>query len=190
MKKSLPEFANFNDYMMFEALKEGTLFIAEYIDTCFAREIISQIGWLDANLSDEKDVKVVITCDGGEVFAGLAIYDSLVMLKETRKVNVAVVGLAASMAAIILQAGTLRTATPNSRLLIHEVRQFKVGEERPSDMREEAEEMSKVSKILADILSKSTGRSSEEIERIWNKKDVWLSAEEALEFGLIDGIFP
>ena len=90
------------------------------------------------------------------------------------------------MGCIILQAGSERLATPHTRFLIHEVSSMTWG--KTSEIEEEAEEIRKVNNLMRKILADRTGKSAEEIEKLWHKKDVWLSVNEAEEFGLIDGI--
>jgi ATP-dependent protease ClpP protease subunit len=89
----------------------------------------------------------------------------------------------------VLQAATIREALANSRILIHEISHFTFwSEDRPSDLEEQVAEMKKLQAILLGILSKRSGKSLEELEKLIWKTDVWYSAREALEYGLIDRV--
>ena len=139
---------------------------------------------------DTTPIKIIIHSQGGEVQAGLAIYD-YIMLARAKGIHVTTMasGTAASMACIVLQAGSTREMMPNARLLIHEVSQFKFfSNETTSDLAEQVVEMKKLQAVLSGILAEATGRTQEEVEQhIW-KKDLWFNLEEALEYGLIDKV--
>lgn len=132
-------------------------------------------------------IKVILNSVGGEVYLGLLIYNTILDLrKKGIKVIVETRGLAASMGCIILQAGSERRASKYTRFLIHEISTFTFG--KSSEVKEAAEETVKLNNMLREILAERSGKTPEEIEELWHKKDVWMSAQEALEFGLIDKI--
>lgn len=160
----------------------GEIYIADY-------EVMSrELKWL-ASLSKEP-ILIMVSSPGGLVLPGLALYDEI---RHTRSQGIEVVmrvsGHAASMAVIVLQAATTREAYPSSRLLIHEISQFKFfSDDKTSDLEEQVEEMKKLQAVLLGILSERTGKPREEIDKLIWKRDIWFSAQEALEFGLIDRI--
>lgn len=132
-------------------------------------------------------VKVILNSVGGEVYLGLLIFNTILDLKKKGiKVVVETRGLAASMGCIILQAGSERRASKYTRFLIHEISTFTFG--KSSEVKEAAEETEKLNNLLREILAEKTGKSQEEIEKLWHKRDVWMSAQEAKDFGLIDKI--
>ena len=166
-------------------LRERIIFIGTPIDDHIASLTIAQLIFLEAEDSD-KDINLYINSPGGSVSAGLAIYDTMKYIKPD--VSTICVGMAASMAAILLAGGAdgKRTSLPNSRIMIH---QPWVGglQGQTTDIEIHAKEMIKTRDILYKILANHTGKSLEQIYKDCDR-DYFLSAEEAKEYKLIDNI--
>jgi len=165
-------------------MKERIIFIGRQIDDYLASVVVAQLLFLDADDPD-KDISLYINSPGGYVHAGLAIYDTLQYIKSD--VQTICLGMAASMAAVLLSAGTAgkRSALPNSRVLIHQPMGGIQGQ--ATDMKIHTEEILKTRERLNDILAKHTGQKIEKIEQDTDR-NYFLSAEEAKEYGLIDEI--
>jgi len=165
-------------------LEDRIIFLSGEINTEVANSVIAQLLFLEAKNS-EKEISLYINSPGGEVDAGLAIFDTMNFIKS--KVSVICVGLAASMAAVLLSSGEKgkRYALPHSRIMIHQPLGGFSGQ--ASDIKIQAEQILKIKDVINKILSENTGKSVEEIERDTNR-DYYLTAEEALKYGLIDEI--
>ncbi len=163
-------------------LKDRIIFLGEAIDDHVANIIIAQLLFLDAE-DKTKDIKFYINSPGGSVSAGLAIYDTMQYIKAD--VATICVGMAASMASLLLSAGTKgkRMALPNSEVMIHQVMGGTEGQ--ASDIKIQAEHILKTKDKLNEILSLHTGQKKEKVERD-SDRDNWMSAEEAKKYGLID----
>ncbi len=166
-------------------LRERIIFIGTPIDDHIASLTIAQLIFLEAEDS-EKDINLYINSPGGSVSAGLAIYDTMKYIKPD--VSTICVGMAASMAAILLAGGAAgkRTSLPNSRIMIH---QPWVGglQGQTTDIEIHAKEMIKTRDILYKILADHTGKPLQQIYKDCDR-DYFLSAEEAKEYNLIDNI--
>ena len=165
-------------------LEDRIIFISGEINTEMANLVIAQLLFLEAK-NNSKDISLYINSPGGEVDAGLAIYDTMNFIKS--KVNVICVGMAASMAAVLLSSGEKgkRFALPHSRIMIHQPLGGAQGQ--ASDIKIQAEQILKIKDVINDILSKNTGKPIEQIEKDTNR-DYYLTPEEALKYGLIDEI--
>jgi ATP-dependent Clp protease protease subunit len=166
-------------------LKDRIIFIGSPIDDVLANLVIAQILFLEAE-DAEKDINVYINCPGGIVPSGLAIYDTMQFVKPG--IGTTCVGLAASMGAVLLAAGTKgkRAALPNSRILIHQPWGGVQGQ--VSDIEIHAKEMVTNRSMLNQILSRHTGQPLEKIEKDTDR-NYFMSAYEAKEYGIIDEVF-
>jgi len=166
-------------------LKDNIIFLGRSVDDDVASLVIAQMLFLEAE-NPEKDIALYINSPGGETSAGLAIYDTMQYIRPD--VATYCVGQAASMAAVLLAAGTRgkRTILPNSRVLIHQpwVRGL-AGQQ--SDVAIHAKDLLDLRSRLDDILAHHTGRSREEVHED-TERDRILSAEEAVAYGLVDQI--
>ncbi len=166
-------------------LRERIIFLGTAIDDHIASLTIAQLIFLEAEDSD-KDINLYINSPGGSVTAGLAVYDTMKYIKPS--VATICVGMAASMAAILLAGGAAgkRTALPNSKILIH---QPWVGglQGQTSDIEIHAKEMLKTRDTLYRILAEHTGKSIEQITKDCDR-DYFLSSEEAKDYKIIDNI--
>lgn len=165
-------------------LKDRIIFLSGEIDGSVADVVVAQLLFLEAEDPD-KDIMLYINSPGGEVTAGMAIYDTMNYIKAP--VSTIVIGMAASMAAVLLAAGEKgkRIALPNSEIMIHQPLGGAKGQ--ATDIAIQAEQIIKTKNKLNDILAVCTGRSIEQI-RADVERDHYLSAQEALEYGLIDNI--
>lgn len=165
-------------------LKERIIFLGDAIDDNVANTVIAQLLFLESE-DKEKDIKLYINSPGGSVTAGLAIYDTMQYI--TPDVSTICIGLAASMAAVLLASGEKgkRFTLPNSEILIHQVMGGAEGQ--ASDIKIRAERILKVRERLNEILAHHTGQQIKRIEKDTDR-DHFLSAEEALEYGLVDKI--
>ncbi len=165
-------------------LKDRILFLGSELTDEEANLIIAQLLFLEADDPD-KDIFLYINSPGGSVSAGLAIYDTIRYLKC--EVCTICVGMAASMGAFLLAAGAKgkRKALPNSEIMIHQPSGGAYGQ--ASDVKIHAEHIVKTRMKLNEILSERTGQPLDVIEDA-TERDNFLSAEEALKFGLIDEI--
>lgn len=165
-------------------LKDRIIFLGEEIDEHIASLVVAQLLFLEAE-DPEKDIMIYINSPGGSVTAGMAIYDTMQYIKPD--VSTICVGMAASMAAFLLSSGTKgkRIALPNAEVMIHQPLGGAQGQ--ASDIRIHADHIIKTKNKLNRILSSNTGRSIEEIERDTDR-DNYLSAQEAMEYGLIDKV--
>ncbi len=165
-------------------LKDRIVFLGEVIDDHVASLIIAQLLFLAAE-DPEKDINMYINSPGGSVTAGLAIYDTMEFIKPD--VSTLCVGQAASMGAFLLNAGTAgkRAALPNSRIMIHQPMGGFQGQ--VSDIEIHAQEIIKIKRQLNALMAKHSGKSVEEIERD-SDRDKFMSADEALAYGLVDRI--
>jgi ATP-dependent Clp protease protease subunit len=165
-------------------LKDRIIFIGSDIHSQMANVIIAQLLFLEME-DPKKDIRIYINSPGGEINAGMAIYDTMRYLGCA--VNTYCIGLAASMGALLLSAGSKgkRFALPNSRIMIHQPSGGVMGSS--SDIVLQAAEIAKHKQRLAKVLSESTGR---EVEKILadSDRDFFMSPEEALEYGLIDEV--
>lgn len=165
-------------------LKDRIIFLGEAIDDHVANIVIAQMLFLAAE-DKEKDIKFYINSPGGSVSAGLAIYDTMQYIKCP--VSTICVGLAASMASILLAAGAKgkRLALPNSEIMIHQVMGGAEGQ--ASDIKIRAEHILKTKDKMNRILAEHTGQKINIIEKD-SDRDNYMSAEEAKKYGLIDKI--
>jgi ATP-dependent Clp protease protease subunit len=165
-------------------LKDRIIFLGEAIDDHVANIVIAQMLFLAAE-DKNKDIKFYINSPGGSVSAGLAIYDTMQYIKCP--VSTICIGMAASMASILLAAGKpgKRLALPNSEIMIHQVMGGAEGQ--ASDIKIKAEHILKTKDKLNKILAKHTGKKIIDIEKD-SDRDNFMSAEEAKKYGLIDKI--
>lgn len=166
-------------------LEERIIFITGEINDALANTVVAQLLYLEAKDST-KDIDVYINSPGGSVTAGLAIYDTMNFIKCG--VSTICIGMAASMAAFLLSSGEKgkRFALPSSEIMIHQPLGGAQGQ--ASDIKIQAEHILSIKKRLNEILAKNTGNPVERIE-IDTDRDNYLTAEDALSYGLIDKIF-
>lgn len=165
-------------------LKDRIIFLGDEITDEVANAVVAQMLFLESDASD-RDISIYINSPGGSVSAGLAIYDTMRFVKCD--VSTIVVGMAASMAAVLLAAGTegKRIALPHSRVMIHQPLGGARGQ--ASDIEIQAREIVKTKLELNTILKNHTGQPLEKIMQDTDR-DHYLTAEEALQYGLVDKV--
>ena len=165
-------------------LKDRIGFIGTPIDDFVANSVVAQLLFLQMQ-DPKRDINLYINSPGGSVTAGLAIYDTMQFV--TCDVATYCMGIAASMGAVLLAAGTRgkRYALPNSDIMIHQVSGGAQGT--ASDVERTVEWMFKIKRRLIHILSAHTGKSDEQVQ-IDSDRDYWMSADEAKEYGLVDEV--
>lgn len=165
-------------------LKDRIVFIGSIIDDEVANLVIAQLLYLEAE-DKEREISVYINSGGGIISSGLAIYDTIQYIKPD--VTTICMGMAASMAAILLSAGTKskRFALPHSRMLIHQPMGGIQGQ--AIDIEIHAKEIMKMKKELNEILAKHTGQPISKIEKD-SDRNFWMSAEEAKNYGIVDTV--
>lgn len=165
-------------------LKDRIIFLGTPVDDTVANVIIAQLLFLESDDPD-KEINLYINSPGGSVSAGLGIYDAMQHIKAP--VNTTVVGLAASMGALLLAAGTgKRYALPNARIMIHQPLLHGVGGQ-VTDIEITAREALKTKDQMAAILAKHTGQPIDRVKAD-TERDRWLSADEAKAYGLVDEV--
>ncbi|MBX6721688.1 MAG: ATP-dependent Clp endopeptidase proteolytic subunit ClpP [Dactylosporangium sp.] len=165
-------------------LKDRIVFIGTPIDDAVANSVVAQLLFLETE-DPERDVSFYINSPGGQIDAGLAIYDTMQYIKPD--VSTICVGMAASMAAVLLAGGTKgkRYALPNSRIMIHQP--YGGFQGHAADIKIAAEEILKLRERLNGILARHTGKPLEEVARDTDR-DHWMPAEAAREYGIIDDV--
>ena len=165
-------------------LKDRVVFLTGQVEDHMANNIVAQLLFLESE-SPDKDISLYINSPGGAVTAGLAIYDTMQFIKAD--VRTIVLGQACSMGAFLLNAGAKgkRVALANSRVMIHQPSGGAEGQ--ASDILIRAAEIEKIRTQLNTIMAHHSGRTVEELARDTDR-DNFMSAQEALEYGLIDSI--
>ncbi|GBU12127.1 ATP-dependent Clp protease proteolytic subunit [Enterobacterales bacterium] len=166
-------------------LKERIIFMTGQVEDHMANLIVAQMLFLEAE-SPEKDIFLYINSPGGVITAGMSIYDTMQFIKPD--VSTICMGQACSMGAFLLTAGAKgkRFCLPNSRVMIHQPLGGFQGQ--ATDIEIHAKEILKVKSRMNELMAKHTGKSLEEIERD-TERDRFLSAEESVEYGLVDSVF-
>lgn len=167
-------------------LKERIIFLGTEINSIVANNIVAQLLYLDHE-DPEREIQVYIQSPGGEIYAGLAIFDAMRQIKAP--VSTTAIGMTASFGTVLLAAGRkgLRYALPNATIHMHQPLSYGGGGGQASDIAIHAREIVRLKERLNAILSEATGQSTEVIERDTDR-DVYLSAEKAKEYGLVDRI--
>ena len=165
-------------------LNDRIIMLSEEVNDTTASLIVAQLLYLEAQDPD-KDIQFYINSPGGSVTAGMAIYDTMQYIKAD--VSTICVGMAASMGAFLLAAGATgkRIALPNAEIMIHQPSGGSRGQ--ASDIKIQADQILRIRETLNRILAENTGRSVEEIARD-TERDHFLTAQEAVEYGLIDKV--
>ena len=168
-------------------LSDRIVILGSEVDDVSAQLVVAQLLFLESQ-DPEKDIQLYINSPGGSITAGFAIYDTIQYIK----CDVATIctGLAASFGAFLLAGGAKgkRMALPNSEIMIHQVAVGGNGVQgQATDIRIMSEHIQKSKRKLNRILAENTGKTEEEIEAA-AERDHWMSAQEALDFGLIDQI--
>ncbi|MBK0001323.1 ATP-dependent Clp endopeptidase proteolytic subunit ClpP [Erwinia sp. S43] len=165
-------------------LKERIIFLTGQVEDHMANLIVAQMLFLEAE-NPEKDIHLYINSPGGVITAGMSIYDTMQFIKPD--VSTICMGQACSMGAFLLTAGAKgkRYCLPNSRVMIHQPLGGFQGQ--ASDIDIHAREIIKTKQMMNELMAKHTGQSVETIERDTNR-DRFLSAAEAVEYGLVDSV--
>ena len=165
-------------------LNDRIIILSEEVNDANAALIVAQLLYLEAQDPD-KDIQFYINSPGGSVTAGMAIYDTMQYIKCD--VSTICIGMAASMGAFLLSAGTKgkRMALPNAEIMIHQPAAGTQG--KVTDMAIDVERFLRIKKRMNQILADNTGRTVEEIQRD-TERDHWFTADEAKEYGLVDQV--
>lgn len=165
--------------------QERIIFLGQEVTDSLANSIIAAMLYLDSD-DQNKPIYLYINSPGGSVTAGMAIYDTMQHIKS--EVVTICVGLAASMGAFLLAAGSKgkRLALPHSRIMIHQPLGG-TGRRQASDIEIEAKEILRIRRLLNEILAERTGQPIEKIDKDTDR-DYFMSAQEAKEYGLIDSV--
>jgi ATP-dependent Clp protease protease subunit len=162
------------------------IYLSGDIATTTAEHVVSRLLVLDS-LDHGAEIKLYISSFGGSVYAGLAIYDAMQLVEAP--VSTFCIGPAFSMAAWLLAAGEpgRRCATPNSRIMLHQASAGFVGS--TTDIKIAAENVLKNQTLMVELLARHARRPADEVTRMI-ERDLWMTPEEALDFGLIDAVTP
>ena len=165
-------------------LRERIIFLGTEIDDEVANSVVAQLLLLDSE-NPEKDIMLYINSPGGVITAGMAIYDTMNLIKAD--VATICLGEAASMGAFLLCSGAKgkRMSLPRSRIMIHQPLGGAKGQ--ATDIELEAKEILRMKNMLIDIIAKNSGQDPEKVRQDC-ERDHYLSAQEALEYGLIDKV--
>lgn len=165
-------------------IMDRIIFLGMGVDDNIANIITAQLLFLES-ADPNRDITMYINSPGGSVYAGLGMYDTMQLVKP--EVSTICVGMAASMAAVLMSAGAAgkRAALPHSRIMIHQPSGGMQGQSR--DMEITLKQMQELRKDLYEILAKHTGKPYEKIEQD-SDRDYWMRAAEAKEYGLIDEV--
>ena len=165
-------------------LNDRIIFLSEEVNDTTASLVVAQLLYLEAQDPD-KDIQFYINSPGGSVTAGMAIYDTMQFIKCD--VSTICIGMAASMGAFLLSSGAKgkRFALPHSEIMIHQPLGGARGQ--ATDIQIQAEQILRVKRTLNEILSENTGKAIEIIEKDTDR-DNYMTAQQALEYGLIDKI--
>ena len=165
-------------------LKERIIFLGEEVNDVTASLVVAQLLFLESE-DPNKDINLYINSPGGVITAGMAIYDTMNYIKCD--VSTVCMGMAASMAAFLLAGGTKgkRFALPNAEVMIHQPSGGAQGQ--ATEIRIAAEQILKTKKKMNEILAANTGQPVEIIERD-TERDNYMTAEEALKYGIIDAV--
>ena len=165
-------------------LRERIIFLGEEIDDELSNSIVAQLLLLDSE-NPEKDIMLYINSPGGVITAGMAIYDTMKSLRCD--VSTICIGEAASMGSFLLSSGTKgkRLSLPSSRIMIHQPLGGAQGQ--ATDIEIEAREIIRMKNMLNGILSENSGQPLEKIKQD-TERDYYMSAQEAVEYGLIDKV--
>ena len=166
-------------------MMDRVIFLGTEVNDYTANVIQAQLLYLDS-VDSERDIHLYLNTPGGSVYAGLGIYDTMQFVQA--KVATICTGLAASMGAVLLVAGEkgMRAALPHSRVMIHQPLGGIQGQ--ASDIEITAKEILKLKDELYQIISDHSGKAMEQI-RIDADRDHWMTAQEALEYGMIDRVY-
>src|SRR5512135_2638885 len=167
-------------------LMERIIFLGTPINDQVANVIVAQMLFLNSEDPD-KDINLYINSPGGNISSGLAIYDTMRMI--TAPVSTIAVGMAASMGTILLTSGTKgkRYALPNATIHLHQPLGFMQGRAQAADIEIEAREILRLRDLLNGILRDQTKMDDEQIRK-YTDRDTWLTAQQAVEIGLIDAV--
>jgi len=165
-------------------LKERIIFVGSPIDDQVANLVVAQLLYLSRE-DAERDISMYINSPGGQIYAGLAIYDTMQMIPN--KISTVAVGVTASFGTVLLAAGSKgsRYALPHSTIHMHQPLGGTQGQ--ASDIEIQAKEILRLKSSLNRILSESTGKKLEVIEKD-TERDFYLSAEQAIDYGIVDKI--
>ena len=166
-------------------LKDRIIFLGTEINDLVANSIVAQLLFLEAD-APEKDIIMYINSPGGVITSGMAIYDTMKYIKPD--VQTVCIGQAASMGALLLTAGAKgkRFALPNARVMIHQPLGGAQGQ--ATDIQIQAKEIQRMKDLTSKIISETTGKSVEEVKKD-TERDNFMTAEEAMAYGLIDRVF-
>ena len=165
-------------------LNDRIIFLSEEVNDTTASLVVAQLLYLEAQDPD-KDIQLYINSPGGSITAGMAIYDTMQYVKCD--VATIAVGMAASMGAFLLSAGTKgkRMALPNAEIMIHQPSAGTQG--KVTDMEIDVEHFLKIKQRMNRILAENTGKTPEQV-KMDSERDNWMIAEEAREYGLVDKV--
>ena len=165
-------------------LNERIIFLGTPIDDQIANLIIAQLIHLESE-DPEKDIQIYINSPGGQVYSGLAIYDTMQYIKPD--IQTTCIGIAMSMGAVILAGGAKgkRVALPNAKILIHQVSGGFQGQ--ATDIEIHAREIIDVRRRLDEIIAKHTNKDIEQVKKD-TERDYFMSSDEAKEYGIIDRV--
>jgi ATP-dependent Clp protease protease subunit len=185
-EKEKEQFLSLKDRIDAALLEKRRLFLCDAIDMDTAEDAIRKL-WFLESAAPGTPILLVINSPGGSVDAGFAIWDQIKMISSP--VATLVTGLAASMGSVLSLAASpkRRYATPQARIMVHQPRLSGIIQGQATDLEIQAKEMLKTRSLLVDIYVRATGKSASEIERAIDR-DTWMTADEALKFGLLDKI--
>lgn len=167
-------------------LQARRIFFSDSVDDKSANDVIRKLWYLEMQ-NPEAPILFVINSPGGSVDAGFAIWDQVKMIRPP--VTTLITGLAASMGSVLSLCASpgRRFATPRARIMIHQPRIMGVIQGQATDLEIQAKEILKTRKMLVDTYIAATGKDQKTVEKAIDR-DTWMSAQEALEFGLLDAV--
>ena len=180
---------SYADWLRFKDVESGIIRLDGEIDQYTVSMLLSELNII-LRSKKHKEITLIISSEGGSIYDAFALYDVLKKISSGgTKIAAIVQGWAASAASqIILQAADVRCAMTSSRFLLHEPSRWTIGSEKVSEGIDDLNEVKKLSDMIIAVLSKRCNHTVEEINKFVERRDVWMSAEEALAWGLIDKI--
>ena len=186
--EKLPPPQGYADKIRWFRLERGFISLDMEITSGLADELVGELEYAEA--LEHKTITIEITSPGGDVYEAMAMYDAIQQCRARGvKVVGKVIGFAASCASmIVLQACERRQATASARLHLHEISRIVRGAEKKSETEDDLQETKNLHKWGLALLAKRTGKTVEMLDKKISRHEVWFSADEAKEFGLIDEV--